>query len=138
MCEGISPMEASDRMSVFATRYEALNKRYVTYSGGEELFGLPHSDYTDFSSKKKELSLLSKLYDLYNDVMKGISGYYDIKWNEVDVSVIDQQLNDFKARTRKLPKALYSWDARCAFSDRNLHSRMPSDPTHVRLKRTCV
>jgi hypothetical protein len=26
---------------------------------------------------------------------------------------------------------------RCAFSDRILHSRMPLDPTHVRLKRTC-
>jgi hypothetical protein len=30
------------------------------------------------------------------------------------------------------------WSARCAFSDRNLHSRMPLDPTHVRLKRTRV
>jgi hypothetical protein len=28
--------------------------------------------------------------------------------------------------------------ARCAFSDRILHSRMPLDPTHVRSKRTCV
>jgi hypothetical protein len=28
--------------------------------------------------------------------------------------------------------------ARCAFSDRNLHLRMPLDPTHVRLKRTGV
>jgi hypothetical protein len=27
---------------------------------------------------------------------------------------------------------------RCAFFDRDLHSRMPLDPTHVRLKRTCV
>jgi hypothetical protein len=27
---------------------------------------------------------------------------------------------------------------RCAFSDRSLHSRMPLDPTHVRLKRTRV
>jgi polygalacturonase len=27
---------------------------------------------------------------------------------------------------------------RCAFSDSNLHPRMPLDPTHVRLKRTCV
>jgi hypothetical protein len=26
--------------------------------------------------------------------------------------------------------------ARCAFSDRHLHSRMPLDPTHVRLKRS--
>jgi hypothetical protein len=28
--------------------------------------------------------------------------------------------------------------ARCAFFGRNLHSRMPLDPTHVRLKRTRV
>jgi hypothetical protein len=28
--------------------------------------------------------------------------------------------------------------ARCAFSGNNLRSRMPLDPTHVRLKRTCV
>jgi hypothetical protein len=28
--------------------------------------------------------------------------------------------------------------ARCAFSDKNLHLRMPLDPTHVRFKRTCV
>jgi hypothetical protein len=27
---------------------------------------------------------------------------------------------------------------RCAFADINLHSRMPLDPTHVRLKQTCV
>jgi hypothetical protein len=35
----------------------------------------------------------------------------------------------------------YSVPARCAFSDRILHSRMPSDLTHVRLKRlkrTCL
>jgi hypothetical protein len=29
-------------------------------------------------------------------------------------------------------------EVRCAFSNRILHSRMPLDPTHVRLKRTCV
>jgi hypothetical protein len=31
-----------------------------------------------------------------------------------------------------------SGGVRCAFFDRNLHSRMPLDPTHVRFKRTCV
>jgi hypothetical protein len=30
----------------------------------------------------------------------------------------------------------YLGTARCAFFGRNLHSRMPLDPTHVRLKRT--
>jgi hypothetical protein len=32
----------------------------------------------------------------------------------------------------------YGGDVRCAFSDRNLHSRMPLDPTHVRLQQTRV
>jgi hypothetical protein len=35
-------------------------------------------------------------------------------------------------------KYLRPWCARCAFSDRNLHSRMPLDPMHVRFKRICV
>jgi hypothetical protein len=30
----------------------------------------------------------------------------------------------------------YAYTVRCAFSDRILHSRMPLDPTHVRLKQT--
>jgi hypothetical protein len=32
----------------------------------------------------------------------------------------------------------HSYNARCAFFGRNLHPRMPLDPTHVRLKRTRV
>jgi hypothetical protein len=31
-----------------------------------------------------------------------------------------------------------SFEGAALFSGRNLHSRMPLDPTHVRLKRTCV
>jgi hypothetical protein len=34
-------------------------------------------------------------------------------------------------------RELLLW-ARCAFSDRILHSRMPLDPTHVRFKRPCA
>jgi hypothetical protein len=45
------------------------------------------------------------------------------------------------ARVRKLSAIIFDAvvagairdNARCAFSDRNLHSRMPLDPTHVRL-----
>jgi hypothetical protein len=32
----------------------------------------------------------------------------------------------------------FSLFVRCSFLDRILHSRMPSDPTHVHLKRTCL
>jgi hypothetical protein len=36
------------------------------------------------------------------------------------------------------PIANFESKVRCEFSDRSLHSRMPSDPTHVCLKPTCV
>jgi hypothetical protein len=37
-----------------------------------------------------------------------------------------------------LTKTQQRYLARCSFSDRSLHSRMPLDPTHVRVKQTCV
>jgi dynein heavy chain len=111
MCDGITPAEASDRLAVFQVRFDELFKRYVTYNGGEELFGLVQSEYSEIHNIKKELKLLQQLYSLYNDVVKGISGYYDIKWLEVDTEVINADLLTFGNRCRKLPKALKEWDA---------------------------
>jgi hypothetical protein len=50
-------------------------------------------------------------------------------------AVLDTQLGvSWRIRARvSLPQD--HKEVRCAFSDRNLHSRMPLDPTHVRLKR---
>lgn len=38
--QGIPPREASDRLQIFQTRFDELWRKYTTYSGGEELFGL--------------------------------------------------------------------------------------------------
>jgi hypothetical protein len=43
---------------------------------------------------------------------------------------------DLKTRNRLVPDTL--WKGTVRVFGRNLHSRMPLDPTHVRLKRTCV
>ena len=111
MVAGIAPREASDRLAVYNTRFDEVYKKYVTYSGGEELFGLAQTVYPDLARVKKEFVLLQKLYSLYNDVVKGVNGYYDIKWVDVDVEFINNQLLEFGNRCRKLPKALKEWDA---------------------------
>jgi dynein heavy chain len=111
MVDGIAPSEASDRLAVFQTRFDELYKRYVTYSGGEELFGLAQTEYVELQNIKKELNLLQKLYSLFNDVIKGVNGFYDIKWLEVDTEQINAELANFSNRCRKLPKALKDWDA---------------------------
>ena len=111
MEEGIPPKEASDRLNMFQTRFDELWRKYQIYRDGEDLFGLPVTQYEDLARIKKELNLLQKLYGLYNIVMDSIDGYYDIPWSEVDIEKINNELMDFQNKCRKLPKALKEWQA---------------------------
>ena len=115
--------------------FDELWRKLVTYSAGEELFGLPLSDYDNLQRIRKELTLLQKLYGLYNAVMRSIDGYFDILWVEVDIEKINAEIIEFQNRwvdsgnynktctyvllstylffhrCRKLPKALKEWQA---------------------------
>ena len=96
MVQGIPPREASDRLQVFQARFDELWAKYTTYSGGEELFGLPVTEYPDLQRIKKELNLLQKLYGLYNAVIEIVNGYFDIPWVDVDIDKINGELQDFQ------------------------------------------
>nr|XP_015210363.1 PREDICTED: dynein heavy chain 5, axonemal-like [Lepisosteus oculatus] len=109
--EGIAPREASDRLQIFQAQFDELWQKFITYSGGEELFGLTVKEYPDLQRIKRELNLLQKLYTLYNSVIESVSGYYDILWSELDIEKINNELMDFQNRIRKLPKALKEWQA---------------------------
>ncbi|XP_077975281.1 dynein axonemal heavy chain 8-like [Styela clava] len=111
MKEGLTPVEASDLLQVYQSRFDDLWRKFQTYNAGEELFGLQVTEYPHLQRSKKELNLLQKLYGLYNAVMKSINGYYDILWLEVDIDKINQELLDFQNRCRKLPKGLKEWQA---------------------------
>ncbi|XP_053374157.1 dynein axonemal heavy chain 8-like [Mercenaria mercenaria] len=111
MAEGISPVEANDRLQVFQSQFDELWTKFNIYSGGEQLFGLSVTDYPTLVRIKKELNLLQKLYGLYSQVMTSISGYFDILWTEVDIEKINQELSDMQNRCRRLPKGLKGWQA---------------------------
>lgn len=111
MQPGLTPREASDKLILFQNRFEGLWRRLQTYQSGEELFGLPQTDYPELGQIRKELNLLQKLYKLYNDVIDRVSSYYDIPWGEVDIEEINNELMEFQNRCRKLPKALKEWPA---------------------------
>jgi len=72
MIDGISPREASDRLNIYMALFDEQWRKYVTYSGGEELFGIPITEYPELQSIRKELTLLQKLYTLYNDVLEKV------------------------------------------------------------------
>ena len=82
----------------FQTKFDTLWRQYQTYNGGEDLFGLPITEYPELMKIKKELSLLQKLYGLYNSVITTVNGYYDILWHEVDIEKINQDLLEYQNR----------------------------------------
>ncbi|XP_067841427.1 dynein axonemal heavy chain 8-like [Heptranchias perlo] len=111
MVSGIAPAEASTRLQIFQSWFDELWRKFVTYSSGERLFGLPIQDYEILQKNKKELGLLQKLYSLYDAVMNNINGYYDVLWTELDIEKINAELLDFQNRCRRLPKGLKEWQA---------------------------
>ena len=82
-----------------------------SYSVGEELFGLPHTNQTKLEVIKKELNLLQRLYKLYNDVIESVDGYKNVQWKTINVEDIGNELMEYQNRCRKLPKGLKEWPA---------------------------
>lgn len=79
-------------------RFDNLFRKYITYTGGEELFGLPVTQYPQLLDIKKQLVLLQKLYGLYNTVIETVNGYYDILWADINIENINNELLDFQTR----------------------------------------
>ena len=116
MVDGIQPREASDRLNIFMARFDDLWRKYVAYSGGEELFGLPVTEYPELQRIRKELNLLQKLYGLYNDVLEKVNSYYDIAWIDINIDVINSELIDFQNKfavlfySRRVFSACHTFD----------------------------
>ncbi|RLV98350.1 hypothetical protein DV515_00010875 [Chloebia gouldiae] len=109
MVVGLTPQEANDRLTIFQNRCDHLFRKYITCTGGEDLFGLPVTRCPHLVEIKKQLNLLQKLYNLYNSVIDTIRGYYDILWLELDIEKINSELIEFQNRCRKLPRAVKEW-----------------------------
>lgn len=96
MVPGVVPREASDRLIIYQSHFDTLYRKFQTYTGGEELFGLQVTEYPELMQIRKELNLLQKLYGLYNDVIDTVHGYYDIPWVDVNIDKINQELQEFQ------------------------------------------
>jgi dynein heavy chain len=128
MQPGLTPKEASDRLQastsvqrriivmvflpffsftfylftfpaqMFQNHFDALWRKHNSYTIGEDLFGLPHSEQPELNRIKKELNLLQRLYKLYNDVIDSVNGYHNIPWQDVNIEEINNELMEFQNR----------------------------------------
>ncbi|XP_056424627.1 dynein axonemal heavy chain 8 isoform X2 [Hyla sarda] len=108
---GITCKEASARLQIFQMRFDDLWRKYVTCSSGEQLFGLPVSDWDILHKRRKELELLQKLYALYDTLMNSISGYYETLWIDINIKKLYAELQDFQKKCDNLPEGLKHWQA---------------------------
>ena len=110
---GLSPQEANERLKKFQQVYAVAERKYVTYSAGEELFGLPPTEYPELVKTKKEIDLLDKLYTLYITVNESVDGWRDMAWTDVGTEIpgILQRIQEFQGMCTKMPKDLRQWDA---------------------------
>ncbi|KAF7478847.1 hypothetical protein GHT09_009981 [Marmota monax] len=101
-------------------QFDNIYRKYITYTGGEELFGLPVTQYPQLLEIKKQLNLLQKIYTLYNSVIETVTGYQDILWSEVNIEKINSELLEFQNSILMnrsvncpyvLPRALKDWQA---------------------------
>ncbi|GAB5567371.1 dynein axonemal heavy chain 8 isoform X1 [Prionailurus iriomotensis] len=111
MASGLKPQEASDRLIIFQNQFDNIYRKYITYTGGEALFGLPVTPYPQLLEIKKQLNLLQKIYSLYNSVIETVNSYHEMLWSEVNIEKINNELSEFQNRCRKLPRALKDWQA---------------------------
>uniref|UniRef100_A0A8C6MZK3 Dynein, axonemal, heavy chain 5 n=1 Tax=Mus spicilegus TaxID=10103 RepID=A0A8C6MZK3_MUSSI len=111
MASGLKPQEASDRLIIFQNQFDNIYRKYITYTGGEELFGLPVTPYPQLLEIKRQLNLLQKIYSLYNNVIETVNSYQDTLWSDVNIEKINNELLEFQNRCRKLPRALKDWQA---------------------------
>ncbi|KAJ3055739.1 Dynein heavy chain 5, axonemal [Rhizophlyctis rosea] len=111
MVGSIPPKTASERLNVFQRSFDELNRKWETYSAGEELFSLPVTPFPALVKIKKELKLLQNLYSLYNDVLEKKNIYNETLWTELNLDGMNTDMNDFQNKIKKLPKAIKEWDA---------------------------
>ena len=108
MVTGISPDEAVERLRKFETAFERYKRNWDTFAGGEELFGMPTTEYPELEKTQKELQFLGRIYGLYTQVIKTINGYQEVLWVDVveQIDSMTEQVGAFQAQTKKLPRAL--------------------------------
>jgi dynein heavy chain len=113
MVNGINPRDAVERLRLFKEEFLVRDRIYEINFAGEELFGLPHQQYPELEQTKKELDLLTQLYDLYVQVIDSVNSWKEMIWTEAveKMDNMKDQIDQFGVMCRKLPRQLKEWDA---------------------------
>ncbi|CAN0142261.1 unnamed protein product, partial [Pylaiella littoralis] len=113
MVQGISPLEAVERLRRFKEEMQLRERTAEMYTAGEELFALKITTHSELVKIKKESCLLDQLYGLYMDVLQTLERYREVLWTSAgeELAAMSEMVASFDSRCRKMPKKLREWEA---------------------------
>eukprot|EP01062_Namystynia_karyoxenos_P079539 TRINITY_DN8407_c0_g1_i1.p1 TRINITY_DN8407_c0_g1~~TRINITY_DN8407_c0_g1_i1.p1 ORF type:complete len:4892 (+),score=1969.11 TRINITY_DN8407_c0_g1_i1:217-14892(+) len=111
MVADIEPRLAVERLKAFQKQHSEKQRKLVEYRMGEELFGLPTTQYPEMERIDRELKLLARLYDLYTEVLTHIQRYEEVPWGDIDLDTMREAFRGFKDRVKRMPRGLRDWQA---------------------------
>ena len=105
MAPGIGAQDAIDRLRRYHEELELLERRQFLYHGGQALFALPRTVFTELDSTKRELGLLDTLYGLYKEVAEREQEWGSIRWTDVGGKLdgMIKEVDGFNLRCKKMP-----------------------------------
>jgi dynein heavy chain len=111
--QGIEPREAVNRLKKFKSEFDLLKRKHESYAAGEDLFALKKTEYPALTKTHKELTLLTKLYDLYMEVVNTLESYNDLTWAGVmeRIEAMAEAITASDLQCKRLPKSLREWEA---------------------------
>ena len=113
MVIGIPPREALDRLKRFSDEYLVRKRKFDINYAGENLFNLTHKSYPELEKTNQEISLLKKLYNLYQDVLETINTWREIQWSQVnqEIKEMNDKIEEYSISCQRLPRKLKEWEA---------------------------
>ncbi|CAL5986072.1 Outer-arm_dynein gamma [Hexamita inflata] len=111
LLQNIPPAEASTRLEIFIQKFEEVDQKYVSVNEGEILFGLTETIFAEVISFRKNLSLLSMLYTLYNDVNSKLDALNQQIFKKLNLEDLQDQIKAFQMRCLKLPQSMRQFQA---------------------------
>jgi dynein heavy chain len=110
---GLKPKAAVDLLRRFKEQLKAHEYKLEMCRIGEELFGLKPAPFQDIIKVRKDINLIDQLYALYLDAEDSFHRWEEMYWNELGeiVDSMNETINGYDARCRKLPVKLREWPA---------------------------
>ena len=111
--QGIEPDKALGRLNRYKNELRIMVNKYELYSGGEDLFALPQTEYPELQQTLKEVKLFDQLFGLYTDVKEKLTDWKEYAWSEVPEQIEDMTtlMDGFALRCKKMPSRLRQYDA---------------------------